>query len=170
MAIQMWLVVQFIVMQVHILLGLDSFGDKGCGKPKDTRVCKSTPDKSESAAMADVRASPNDPVFIHHHAMIDLIFEEWLKSHPSATYGGPPSNSQFPGHAAGDCAVPFMPVFTHSEAFKRASTFGYSYEPLEEDTTTTNTPTTDSTPSSMAMVSVPLIVTGIVLTLITILA
>ena len=108
--------------------------------------------------MGDVRASPNDPVFIHHHAMIDLIFEEWMKNHSSKTYEGPPNNPKFPGHAAGDCAVPFMPVFTHSEAFKPAETFGYSYEPLE-----------DSTPSSMIMVSVPMIVNSIVLTLITIL-
>ena len=155
-------------MQVHIILGVPGplRASETCEVPSDTGPCATlSPDEG---AMADVRASPNDPMFINHHAMIDLIFEMWLQKYPSATYGGPTNNSKFPGHAAGDCAVPFMPVFTHSEAFKTADNFGYSYEPLEDDTTTT--PTTDSTPSSMTMVSVPLIITGIVLTLITILA
>ena len=165
MVIQTCFVIQFIVMQVHIILGAKSFGGDIC-EPDNTPACASSPEKSKNGAMADVRASPNDPVFIHHHAMIDLIFEEWLKNHPSASYGGPPRNSKFPGHAAEDCTVPFMPVFTHSEAFKTADNFGYSYEPLEDDTTTV--PTT--TGSTMAMVSVPVIITGILLTLITILA
>ena len=34
---------------------------------------------SMTGVMADVAASPNDPIFINHHAMIDCIFEEWLK-------------------------------------------------------------------------------------------
>ena len=163
-------------MQVHIILGAKKFQNDNCSMPEDTRLCKSTPEKSKVAAMADVRASPNDPVFIHHHAMIDLIFEKWLKNHPSESYGGPPHDPKFPGHAADDCAVPFMPVFTHSEAFKTADNFGYSYEGIDEifdsttPSTTTATTTDHTNPSSMAMVSVPVIITGILLTLITILA
>ena len=146
-------------MQVHILLGAKgSIGGDNCAVPSKADDCASSPD---DGAMGDIRASPNDPAFIHHHAMIDFIFEMWLKDHSDVSYRGPSNNPKFPGQAAGDCAVPFMPAFTHSEAFKPADTFGYSYEDLDNST--------HSSPSSVVMVSVPMIVTGIVLTLITIL-
>ena len=34
----------------------------------------------------DVAASPNDPLFIFHHAMMDCLFEEWLQRHSDAEY------------------------------------------------------------------------------------
>ena len=80
--------------------------------------------------MADVLASPNDPVFVNHHTMIDLIFEEWLKRQTTPTYQGP-TNYKHPGHRAKDCAVPFIPVYNHSYLFQRAENFGYYYTELE---------------------------------------
>ena len=50
--------------QVHIIVGIGDF--------------MSDLVKNESGVMADVAASPNDPIFINHHTMIDCILEEWL--------------------------------------------------------------------------------------------
>ena len=34
----------------------------------------------------DVAASPNDPVFILHHNMLDCVLIEWLRRHPGTSY------------------------------------------------------------------------------------
>ena len=70
----------------------------------------------------------NDPVFINHHTMIDCLFEQWLENHPNRESQYPPTlDPKFAGHAPGDCMVPFIPVYTHSEVFsKSASHYGYS--------------------------------------------
>ena len=153
---------KFTVMQVHIILGLGNLPDN----------CESDQPTPTEGAMADIRASPNDPVFINHHAMIDLIFEMWLQDHPGASYEGPPTNSKFPGHAAGDCAVPFIPVYTHSQIFKLAGNFGYSYTELEAIDSTAPAITTaadsNASPNSI-MGSLSLVITGIMLTLMTVL-
>ena len=102
-------------MQVHIILGIGSLSDIADGSSSFL-----------VGTMADAAASPNDPIFINHHAMLDYIFEEWLQRQDSPSYEGP-TNSLFPGHAAGDCAVPFIPVYTHSNIFQSADHFGYYY-------------------------------------------
>lgn len=71
--------------------------------------------------MINSQLAVNDPVFINHHTMIDCLLEQWLTSHPATL------QSQFAGHAAGDCIVPFIPLFNHSEVFsKSANDFGFS--------------------------------------------
>ena len=56
--------------------------------------------------------------------MIDCIFEEWLKRHPSAEY---PSATEVPlGHRRYGYIVPFFPLYMHNDMFKRAENFGYS--------------------------------------------
>ena len=40
---------------------------------------KTTLPANKTSVIIDVAASPNDPLFIVHHPMIDCIFEEWLK-------------------------------------------------------------------------------------------
>ena len=79
--------------------------------------------------MAHAAASPNDPIFISHHAMIDCIFEEWLKRNHDATY---PDGVTTHGHRGNDFIVPFFPLFRHSDMFKVAEHFGYSCD-LESD-------------------------------------
>ena len=71
--------------------------------------------------MADVAASPNDPIFINHHTMIDCILEEWLQGHPDADY---PSVT-LSGHQKDGYIVPFYPLFKHKDMFKTAHNFGY---------------------------------------------
>lgn len=79
--------------------------------------------------MVDI-ASPNDPVFINHHTMVDYIFEQWLQKYPNGVYGGPSNDRKFAGHSSVDCIVPFMPLYTHMDMFKPAEDFGYSYDSL----------------------------------------
>ena len=74
--------------------------------------------------MADVGASPNDPIFINHHAMVDCILEEWLQSNPNTPYPQDPSIRQ--GHKESDYIVPFFPLVRHRDMFKTANNFGYS--------------------------------------------
>ena len=82
-------------------------------------------DDNKAGVMADVAASPNDPIFINHHTMIDCILEEWLQGHPDADY---PSNipSKLKGHQKDGYIVPFYPLFKHKGMFKTANNFGYS--------------------------------------------
>ena len=85
--------------------------------------------------MGDVAASPNDPVFINHHTMVDYIFEKWLQKYQQnwlrlivfGKYDGPKNDPKFAGHSDNDCIVPFIPVYTHKDMFKQAENFGYSY-------------------------------------------
>ena len=101
--------------QVHIILGLGTVDNLN------------GPDPVISGTMVDI-ASPNDPVFINHHTMVDSIFEQWLRRYPDGEYGGPSNDRKFAGHSSGDCIVPFMPLYTHMDMFKRAEDFGYSYD------------------------------------------
>ena len=73
--------------------------------------------------MADVAASANDPIFLNHHAMVDCIFETWLRKNPSAQY--PQNNEIHQGHRQQDYIVPFFPLYTHQEMFSTADKFGY---------------------------------------------
>ena len=81
-----------------------------------------------TGVMADVAASPNDPIFINHHAMIDCILEEWLKINNQSAYPSSGSgNSEIrSGHKAEDYIVPFIPLYKHGQMFKTADNFGYS--------------------------------------------
>ena len=80
---------------------------------------------SEKGAMADVAASPNDPIFINHHTMIDCIMEEWINMNTSdVSY---PSNLSitFEGHRENDYIVPFIPLQNHGEMLQTSLIFGY---------------------------------------------
>ena len=72
--------------------------------------------------MSNVAASPNDPIFINHHAMVDCIFEEWFKKD---NYGPYPEGANKDGHGIDDYIVPFIPLFTHRDMFKSSKSFGY---------------------------------------------
>ena len=98
-------------VQVHIILGV---GD----------VTSPQVPFSEAGVMSCVAASPNDPVFINHHANVDCILEQWLtKNNFSLLY--PHSREIREGHRANDYIVPFMPLYTHEQMFQTADNFGY---------------------------------------------
>jgi hypothetical protein len=95
---------------VHIILGIGHF---------DAEI-----PTNRKGVMANVGASPNDPVFINHHTMVDCILEEWLKKHPDAKYPeGVPSTKV--GHRGDDYIVPFFPLVKHSDVFKSGDYLGY---------------------------------------------
>ena len=83
--------------------------------------------------MGDVAVSANDPIFLNHHAMIDYIFEEWLKKGngaylPMSLTGTEDDESDtLKGHRENDVIVPFIPLYTNGQMFKIASEFGYEY-------------------------------------------
>ena len=101
-----------------------------------------TEQKNWKGTMEDVAASPNDPVFINHHTMIDCLFEQWLQKHPTKYVV--PVLKRFAGHSSNDCIVPFIPLFTHQEMFKTADNFGYScdLQTKEPPTLSSSTPGT----------------------------
>ena len=120
--------------QVHIILGIGNFSN---GNLVESGTLS-------EGTMGNVAASPNDPVFINHHTMVDSIFEQWLQQNPNSVYGGPKNDPKFAGHSANDCIVPFIPVYTHMDMFKPAENFGYSYDYIKSPTTGPTTATTDS--------------------------
>jgi hypothetical protein len=71
--------------------------------------------------MADVAASPNDPIFLSHHGMVDCILEEWLLRHKDVGY----PNVTTRGHQRDGYIVPFFPLYKHSDLYKTADHFGY---------------------------------------------
>ena len=97
-------------MQVHIILGI---GDLKSGP--------SIPFE-KVGVMADTAASPNDPIFLNHHGMIDCILEEWLQREID---NYPISDEIREGHRANDYIVPFMPLYMNNDMFKTAENFGY---------------------------------------------
>ncbi len=101
-------------MQVHIIIGIGDF------------KLASTLASNMKGVMADVAASPNNPVFINHHGMIDYILERWLNNNTSSVYPDMPRERK--GHQRDSFIVPFFPLFKHSDVFKEATTLGYNYE------------------------------------------
>ena len=83
---------------------------------------KDAPPFEYQGAMSCVAASPNDPIFINHHAQIDCILEQWLWENPN-TY--PQCYKIREGHRETDYIVPFIPLYTHKDMFKTADNFGY---------------------------------------------
>ena len=81
------------------------------------------PDFDEQGVMSCVAASPNDPIFINHHANIDCILEKWLQENKDTPY--PSSSAIRKGHRGTDYIVPFIPLYTHEDMFKTADNFGY---------------------------------------------
>ena len=75
--------------------------------------------------MADPIASPNDPVFIIHHTMVDCMFDEWLKRHPDEQYPDVTLTLGTRGHQAHSYMIPFFPLYTNADMFTPAYHFGY---------------------------------------------
>ena len=104
--------------------------------------------------MGEVPIASNDPVFINHHTMIDCIFEQWLRNHPLPNRMYPAQlRPEFAGHAAGDCIVPFIPVYNHSYFFNHISDdFGYNCD-LRSFLSDPTGPTTGTPPATTSSTS-----------------
>ena len=80
--------------------------------------------------MSDVPTASNDPVFFLHHANVDRMFEAWLQMRnvdgTSSTYGL--NDGGHPGHNFRDYLVPFFPLKTNEDMYKRASDLGFRYD------------------------------------------
>ena len=107
------------ITQVHIILGIGDLRS-GPNLPFD-----------KTGVMAHVAASPNDPVFINHHGMIDCILEEWLLKNKNKPY--PESDEIREGHRADDYIVPFISPQMQKDMFKTADNFGYSCSYIDDD-------------------------------------
>ena len=73
--------------------------------------------------MSDIQGSPNDPLFIFHHLMMDCILQEWMKRHPDVEYPVHPMIRD--GHRKDDYMRSFFPLITNGEVFASAEDFGY---------------------------------------------
>ena len=100
----------------------------------------------------DVAASPNDPLFIVHHTMIDCILDEWLERHDDAEYPDDPLVRD--GHKVDDFVRGFFPLFRNREMFKMADSFGYSCNLAVES----------SAPPALPVLTWPLLVLASLLT------
>ena len=98
-------------MQVHYLLGL---GGREVIPPE------------LQGSMYDAASSPNDPVFILHHLMLDCILAEWVNRHPNAGYPVHPLVRD--GHRRDDYVRAFFPIVTNGEVFSDPTEFGYYCE------------------------------------------
>ena len=74
-------------------------------------------------AMFDFGGSPNDPLFILHHLMLDCLLQEWAKLHPNSGYPVHPEVRD--GHRKDDYLRTFFPLITNGEVFANPEEFGY---------------------------------------------
>ena len=93
--------------------------------------------------MRIVPSASNDPIFFLHHANVDRLFESWIRK----AGGNPPSGYSMtetgghPGHNLNDYLVPFFPLKTNADMYKRSSELGFRYDMLQR---TDNLPSDDS--------------------------
>ena len=117
--------------------GFVGFDNRATGQFK---VCGSGPDHNNfhnavhiyiHGHMRIVPSASNDPIFYLHHANIDRFFERWLQGMGANANYMPTSRIAHPGHNTEDYLVPFFPLKTNEDMYKKSSEFGYSYEELE---------------------------------------
>ena len=128
-------------MQIHTILGL---GDVSANPPFN-----------KTGVMGDGASSPNDPIFINHHTMVDCMLEEWIQRNKD-DLDYPTSNRIRYGHRAEDYIVPFIPLYKNRDMLVTADNFGYSCS------------IPDSSTSLHTYASVTLIVSSLVLASLTI--
>jgi hypothetical protein len=84
-------------------------------------------------SFGDIAASPNDPVFVLHHLMLDCILEEWMERHPGSGYPVHPDIRD--GHRKDDYIRTYFPLITNGEVFESTQEFGYYCQLPDLDTT-----------------------------------
>ena len=102
----------FSLSQIHTLLGLGNI--------------TAEPSFTEQGVIGDGSSSPNDPIFINHHAMVDCMLEEWIDRYQAGKDDYPTSQRVKYGHRARDYTVPFIPLYQQRDMLVSADNFGYS--------------------------------------------
>ena len=91
--------------------------------------------------MRIVPSASNDPIFFLHHANIDRLFESWIRRFGNILPNYGMQTGGHPGHNWNDYLVPFFPLKTNADMYKRSSELGFSYDSLHQ---TNNLPSDDS--------------------------
>ena len=82
--------------------------------------------------MRIVPSASNDPIFYLHHANVDRLFEAWLQGCGRGTSFVPQNRVAHPGHNRQDYLVPFFPLKTNNDMYKKSNEFGYTYQELDQ--------------------------------------
>ena len=101
-------------MQVHIIAGIGDI----------SQFLTLSPSMFGTMEGLTTHGSPNDPLFIIHHTMVDCVFDEWMKRHSCAQFPNDPSIRH--GHNRHDYIVGFFPLYTNEDLFRSVEEFGYS--------------------------------------------
>ena len=99
--------------------------------------------------MRIVPSASNDPIFFLHHANIDRLFESWIRKFGNInlpTYSM--QSGGHPGHNLNDYLVPFFPLKTNADMYKRSSELGFRYDSLH--------PTYYNLPSDESLMQCPI--------------
>ncbi|XP_077978906.1 tyrosinase-like [Glandiceps talaboti] len=80
-----------------------------------------------NGTLSTIQSSPSDPLFYAIHSYIDMVFEKWMRRH-NATIDDYPIDKTPNGHGRNDAIVPFIPLWTNGELYKRSEFFGYTYD------------------------------------------
>ena len=91
--------------------------------------------------MRIVPSASNDPIFFLHHANIDRLFESWIRRFGNGLPNYGMQTGGHPGHNWDDYLVPFFPLKTNADMYKRSSELGFSYDSLHQ---TSNLPSDNS--------------------------
>ena len=83
--------------------------------------------------MRIVPSASNDPIFYLHHANVDRLFEAWLQGCGGETSFVPQNRVAHPGHNGQDYLVPFFPLKTNNDMYKKSAEFGYTYQELDQE-------------------------------------
>ena len=82
--------------------------------------------------MRIVPSASNDPIFFLHHANIDRLFESWIRRFGNSLPDYGMQTGGHPGHNWDDYIVPFFPLKTNADMYKRSSELGFSYHSLHQ--------------------------------------
>ena len=79
----------------------------------------------KQGVIGDGAASPNDPIFINHHTIVDCMLEVWIQRNKDHL-DYPTTDRVRYGHRAEDYIVPFIPLYKQKDMLVSADNFGYS--------------------------------------------